>query len=290
MRDKYQPGTSAKWTATPPGDTGEMIQELMKLGAPVAQMEEFVGAQMAIPPGCENRGDGVPFITIGQQMDICKPHSMLVDQSGVRYMNEGGSYMEFCQLMLARDKQVPAVPSWWILDEQFMKNYIFCATTPWMPKPKEWFDSGFLKRADTLEELAKLINIDPATLKASVERFNAGAREGRDPDFHRGERAYDNFLGDPFNAPSNTLGAIEKGPFYAAPVVPGDVGTYGGVVTDENARVLREDGTPIPGLYATGVTTASVMGRYYPGAGCSVGPSFTWGYVAARHAANLSNQ
>ena len=86
-----------------------------------------------------------------------------------------------------------------------------------------------------------------------------------------------------------TLGVIEEGPFYALPVLPGDVGTFGGVVTDTHARVLREDGSVIDGLYATGNTTASVMGRTYPGAGCSIGPSFTWGFVAAKHAANAEN-
>jgi 3-oxosteroid 1-dehydrogenase len=91
-------------------------------------------------------------------------------------------------------------------------------------------------------------------------------------------------LGDRTHGPSATLGTIEEGPFFAVPVVPGDVGTFGGVVTDTHARVLRDDGTPIRGLYATGTTTASVMGRTYPGAGCSIGPSFTWGFVAARHA------
>ena len=104
----------------------------------------------------------------------------------------------------------------------------------------------------------------------------------------RGERAYDRWLGDWLHRPSATLGRIDRPPYYAVPVVPGDVGTYGGVVTDEYARVLRADGSVIAGLYATGVSTASVMGRAYPGAGSSVGPSFTWGYVAARHAAGLA--
>jgi 3-oxosteroid 1-dehydrogenase len=290
MREKYQPGASHKWTAAAPGDTGEMIQELMKLGAAVGQMNEMVGNQMAIPPGRENKGNGVELSTVGGQMDIAKPHSILVDQSGVRYLNEGGSYMEFCQNMIARDKVVPAIPSWWIVDDQFMRTYLFCGTMPGSKKPQEWYDAGFLKRADTIEELAGLINLDPAKLKATVDRFNADVHAGRDVEFSRGVRDYDNWLGDQVKKPVRALGAIEKGPFYAAPVVPGDVGTYGGVVTDANARVLKEDGSPIPGLYATGTTTASVMGRCYPGAGASVGPSFTWGYVAARHAANLSNQ
>jgi 3-oxosteroid 1-dehydrogenase len=291
MRAKYTPGASHKWTGTAPGDTGEMIQELMKLGAATGQMNEMVGNQMAIPPGRENlNGDGVALSTVGGQMDIAKPNSILVDQTGVRYQNEGGSYMEFCQNMIKRNETVPAIPSWWVVDDQFMKTYLFCGTMPGSKKPQEWYEAGFLKRADTIEELAGLINIAPATLKATIDKWNAGVREGRDPEFNRGVRDYDNWLGDQVKKPVRALGTIEKAPFYAAPVVPGDVGTYGGVVTDANARVLKEDGSPIPGLYATGTTTASVMGRCYPGAGASVGPSFTWGYVAARHAANLSNQ
>ena len=289
MRDKYQPGTSAKWTATPPGNTGEMILEMMKLGAAIGQMEEMVGNQMAIPPGCENQGDGVNLSAVGGQMNITKPHSIIVDQSGLRYMNEAGSYMEFCQNMLKRDKTVPAVPSWWIVDQKHMDQYMFCGTMPGSKKPQAWYDAGFLKQADTIEGLAAEIGIDPAVLRGTIDRFNEGARQGVDPEFKRGNRAYDNWLGDFHRDGSHTLGPIETGPFYAAPMVPGDVGTYGGVVTDENARVLRADGSVIPGLYATGISTASVMGRIYPGAGSSVGPSFVFGYIAAKHAANASN-
>jgi 3-oxosteroid 1-dehydrogenase len=126
-------------------------------------------------------------------------------------------------------------------------------------------------------------------LRGPVDRFNESARKGIDPEFNRGGRAYDNWLGDFHRDGSHTLAPIETGPFYAAPMVPGDVGTYGGVVTDENARVLRDDGSAIPGLYATGISTASVMGRIYPGAGSSVGPSFVFGWIAAKHAGNAGN-
>jgi 3-oxosteroid 1-dehydrogenase len=292
MRDKYAPGTSALWTAAAPGDTGEMIRELMAMGAAAGQLNECVGNQMSIPPGLENTaGQGVVNAKLSGQGNIAKPHSIIVDQSGVRYMNEGGSYMEFCQNMLKRNAVVPAVPSWWLFDEQHIRKYMLYGTMPGpgAQKPQAWYDSGFLKRADTIEELAGMIDVDPVVLLATVDRFNMGARAGRDDEFRRGRRAYDEWLGDPSHHPSNTLGTIERAPFYAAPVVPGDVGTYGGVVTDVYARVLREDGAPIPGLYATGTTTASVMGRYYPGAGASVGPSFVWGYIAAKHAANASN-
>ena len=277
MRDQYQPGTSAQWSATAPGDTGEMIRDMMRLGAAVAQMEEMVGNQAALPP--ENP-DGIALVV----SEIAKPHSMVVDQSGERYLNENQSYMSFCQTMLARNKTVPAVPSWLIFDSAYTSKYMVAGTLPGTKKPQSWLDEGWLKKADTIEDLARLCAMDPAKLKAQVERFNSFARKGVDEDFDRSGSAYSRFLGDKGHSPSPSLGTIEKGPFYAYQFYPGDVGTYGGVITDTEARVLREDGSVIPGLYATGISTASVMGRAYPGAGASVGPSFVWGYIAARHA------
>jgi len=279
MRDRYAPGTSVKWTMAAPGDTGEMIEEMMRHGAAIAQMEERVGCQMTLPPGAE-ASEAKPTA----QAMTASPHAILVDQSGVRYMNEGGSYMAYCKAMLERNKTVAACPSWAVFDQQYMSNYMLAGTLPGTTKPQRWYDEGYLKKADTIEELERLLGMQPGVLAATVQRFNAFVSQNRDEDFHRGERAYDGWLGDAFHKPSMTLGSIVEAPFYALPVVPGDVGTYGGVVTDEFARVLREDRTVIPGLYATGVSTASVMGRAYPGAGSSVGPSFTFGYVAASHA------
>ena len=278
MRDKYIPGTSTKWTNVTEGDTGEMILEMMRHGAAIAQMDEMVGNQMSIPPGMEN--DAVKPVVQGV---TAAPHAILVDQTGVRYMNESGSYMTYCQGMLERNKTVPAVPSWAIMDSQYIKNYGLITPFPSTKKPQAWYDSGYLKKADTIEELAGMLNIGPAALRATVDRFNGFVENNKDEDFNRGERAYDRWLGDPYHPRNASLGSISKGPFYAVEVVPGDVGTYGGVVTDANARVLREDGTAIEGLYATGISTASVMGRAYAGAGASVGPSFVWGYVTAKH-------
>ena len=280
MRDRYQPGTNVKWTMAAPGDTGEMIEEMMRLGAATAQMQERVGNQFTPQPGW----DASEFRQAAQSVTAA-PHAILVDQTGVRYMNEGGSYMAYCKAMLERNKTVPAVPSWAVFDAQYMRKYILAGTMPGTQKPQRWYDEGYLKTADSIEGLARSLNIDPATLAATVQRFNGFVAQNRDDDFHRGARAYDRWLGDHLHKPSETLGSVAEAPFYAVPVLPGDVGTYGGVVTDTNARVLREDGSVIPGLYATGVSTASVMGTSYPGAGASVGPSFLWGYVAAKSAA-----
>lgn len=285
MRDKYQPGTRTEWSQTGEGDTGEMILEMMRHGAAIAQMEEMVGNQVAIPPGMED----VVLKPVVQGVTAA-PHAILVDQSGLRYMNEAGSYMAYCKGMLERHRVVPAVPSWGIMDEQFMRKYMLAGTMPGSKKPARWFEQGFLKKADNIENLAAMIRMEPAVLRGTIERFNGFAARGHDDDFQRGERAYDRWLGDRFHPANASLGAISQGPFYAMEVFPGDVGTYGGVVTDSNARVLREDGSVIAGLYATGISTASVMGRVYPGAGASVGPSFVWGYVAAQHAIRQCDQ
>ena len=281
LRDKHQPGTQSAWSLAPPGDTGEMIEEMLGKGAARAQMEEFVGYQATIPPGFED-AESKP----GVQSLTAAPHAILVDQTGVRYMNEGGSYMAYCKGILERHKTVPAIPSWAIFDNQYMGTYMLAGTMPGSEKPQNWYDEGYLKKAESIEALAQLIDVEPETLAATIKRFNGFVANNHDQDFQRGVRVYDRWLGDPLHEPSQTLGAIDQAPYFAVPVVPGDVGTFGGVLTDEHARVLREDGSIISGLYATGVATGSVMGRYYPGAGASIGPSFTWGYVAAKHAAS----
>ena len=279
MRDQYMPGSSISHTSVAEGDTGEMIQEMMRHGAAIAQMDSFVGSPISLPPGSE----AAP-IKPGAQGVTTAPHAILVDQSGVRYLNEGGSYTEYCQRMIERNKETPAIPSYAIFDSRVMKNVMIAGTMPGSKKPDEWTEKGYLHTADSIEGLATSLKIDPATLRSTVERFNGFVAANDDKDFHRGAREYDRWLGDPFHTPNATLGEVSEGPFYAIPVIPGDVGTLGGVVTDDKARVLRVDGTPIKGLYATGVTAASVMGRTSPGSGVNIGPSFVWGYVAAKDA------
>jgi 3-oxosteroid 1-dehydrogenase len=287
MRDQYMPGTQAAWSNTAEGDTGDLHVEMQRIGAAMGQMDEMVGYQMTRMPGWEQA-----FIKPPTQALTAKPHAILVDQSGVRYMNEGGSYELFCQSMRERDKTVPAVPSWAVFDAQFAGQYVIGGVK--MSKYYQlWRDSGYLKQAESVEGLAGQIGCDPVTLRATIDRWNASCDAGRDAEFGRGDRAYDQWLGDPFRstqpAPRRNLGRIDTGPFYAVDVVPGDVSTYGGAVTDVDGRVLREDGSMIGGLYACGVSTASVMGGVYPGAGASIGPSMTWGYLSARHAAGVGN-
>jgi 3-oxosteroid 1-dehydrogenase len=278
MRDKYQPGRRSEWSQTPEGDTGDMHIEMERIGGRLAQMDQCVGFQCTLAPGWDKM-----YVAPGAQGLTGKPHAILVDQSGVRYQNEGGSYELYCENMWIRNETVPAVPSWAIFDTDYIDQYMLSGTMPGRSKPKAWTEEGYLKKADTIAELAGQIGVDAKTLEGTVERWNGFVAKGKDEDFGRGDREYDKWLGDPYHKGANpSLGPIGKAPFYAVEIVPGDVSTYGGVVTDEAGRVLLADGSgPIDGLYATGVSTASTMGGVYPGAGASVGPSMVYGYVAA---------
>jgi len=202
----------------------------------------------------------------------------LGDKRGRRFVNEASSYMELGERMY----EVGATPGFAIFDQNQMQRYPYGPMMPGMKPVKQWLEDGFLVKADTIEELARKAGIDPAGLAAQVERFNHYSKTGVDEEFHKGERQYDLWRGDPTIKPNPCLGPIARAPFYAIRIYPGDVGTFGGVVTDERARVLRADGSVIKGLYATGNCTSSVMGRTYPGAGASISPSFTFGYIAAK--------
>ena len=285
MRDKYLPGTKSAWSQTPEGDTGDMHRELERQGGVLAQMDQMVGFPMTPAPGYAQR-----YVMPGGQGLTAKPHAILVDRSGRRYMSEAGSYELYCETMRKHNETVPAIPSYAIFDHAYTTLYKVADRFIDKSVPPDWLSEKYIHRADTIEALAAQIAIDPATLAETVSRWNGFASNGRDEDFGRGQRAFDNcgFMGDPFSKESS-LGTIAIAPFYAVPVVPGDVSTYGGVVTDANALVVTADGSVIHGLYATGTTTASVMGNVYSGAGASVGPSLTFGYIAARHAAGIND-
>ena len=149
--------------------------------------------------------------------------------------------------------------------------------------PKAWLESGVVKEANSFEELAAKIGVPPDELRQTAERFNELARKGHDDDFNRGDSAYDNYYGDP-TLPNPNLHPLGKPPYYAFQIILGDLGTSGGLRTDEHARVLRTT-TLVEGLYAVGNASAAVMGRSYAGAGATIGPAMTFGYVAAKHIA-----
>jgi 3-oxosteroid 1-dehydrogenase len=176
------------------------------------------------------------------------------------------------------------VPAWFVMDAKARSRYPFAQILPGMPIPQEFYDAGIAVRADTLAGLAERIGVPADALTATVQRFNEFARTGIDADFGRGDSAYDRYYGDPTLKNPN-IDVIDRAPYYAFRIEVGDLGTKGGLVTDEHSRVLREDGNPIPGLYATGNVSASVMGREYAGPGATIGPAIVFGYIAARHAA-----
>ncbi len=270
MRRKYGPQPSSiQWTNASPGDTGEMIEIVSQHGAALDLTDQAVWIPTSLPP------DGPSMMNVG---DLPKPHCILVDKAGKRFIDEAQSFMQTGQDFYAHG----AVPAYAILDAQYFKKYSWGFRMGSIPKI--WYESGFLKEAPTLRELATKIGVDPDGLEATVARFNGFARTGKDLDFKRGDKAYDLVFADHTHAPSATLGTIERAPFMAVEIYPGDVGTFGGILTDEFARVLRKDGSVIAGLYATGTATASVMGKTYPGAGASIAPTFLFGWIAARHA------
>ncbi len=169
------------------------------------------------------------------------------------------------------------------MDSRHMNNYPFVVKPPGAP-PEAWIDSGYCKRADTIEALAQQCGMDSGRLKGTVDRFNEFARAGKDEDFHRGDWNYDRFNGDPRVQPNPNLGALQRAPFYAVQILPCDGGVMGGLSTDGEARVTRPDGSVIPGLYASGTAVASVFGYGYPCSGGALSVSFVWGYIAGRTA------
>jgi 3-oxosteroid 1-dehydrogenase len=277
LRTKYQEGpVDLGWTLVGPGDTGDADVAAIDAGAATAMMERAWWMPTIIDPATK-----VSRMLLWERS---LPHSIVVDSSGQRFVNEATSYLEFGNTVLERNRTVDTVPSWMIIDARHRRRYPFALFPPGLT-PKSAITSGFLVKAATLDELAAKIGIDAAALRSTVDRFNTFALRGVDEDFGRGRTVYDNFYGDPRSKPNPNLGTIERAPFYATKVWPGDLGTKGGLLTDEHGQVLRENGQPIPGLYATGNTTATVMGDSYPGPGATIGPAMVFGYTAAVHAA-----
>ncbi|TWU71614.1 hypothetical protein ED733_000683 [Metarhizium rileyi] len=282
MRDQYgQAPASIEWTNTPKGDTGDAIRAGMKLGAATALMDDAWWGPTSIDPVA-----GENFFAMQERS---RPFSIIVDSTGSRFMNESASYFTCGQNQYARNRKVKAIPAWLVLDANHRKRYALGSLLP-RQKPKTGVEAGHLYTANTVTELASQIGVDPSNLQATVSRFNAMAEAGVDRDFGRGSDEFDNYFGDPKVTPNPNLGPISAAPYYAVPVFPGDLGTKGGLVTDEHARVLKEDGSVIEGLYATGNTSASVMGRTYPGAGATLGPALTFAYIAVNHMAGGSRQ
>ena len=278
MRQRYHPHPiTTGWTTATVGDLGVPIQAGMAIGAATALMDDAWWGPVFV----DSRGKAQFML-----WERSAPFGLIVDGSGRRFMNESASYVDCGHWQYERNQKVPAIPAFLIADSRHRKYYLFGMMPPRLT-PKEAYESGFMVKAGSMPELALACGIDPDTLEQTVRRFNQFAATGQDLDFHRGDSAYDRVYSDPKVKPNPNLGAIEKPPFFAVRVWPGDLGTKGGLLTDESARVLREDGSPIRGLYAAGNTSASVMGRTYPGPGSTIGPAMVFGMLAGRHAAGI---
>jgi 3-oxosteroid 1-dehydrogenase len=280
MRLKYSADTQPSdgtWTMANMGNTGEVLAAAIALGAKVDYMDEAVW----LP---------TPRWELGAGLGVARQYArtIFVNKEGRRFCNESNSYVEVTRAMYAND----AVPAWLIFDERFRRRRVWVRGLP-KPRdflsvlpgrmPEEFVGNGWLKKAGSIEDLAVQLSMDPTALAATVRGFNQHAVQGLDPEFHRGESQYNRALGDPGDKGNPAVGPIDAPPYYATEIYAGDVGTAGGVVTDEYARVIDQADQPIPGLYATGNMTATVMGRFYLGAGASIANTIVFGYIAARH-------
>jgi succinate dehydrogenase/fumarate reductase flavoprotein subunit len=291
-RREHLPVLEKDWSFGNPAATGDGIRAAEKAGAATDLLDEA----WWFPAMCWP--DGRLQFMLNERM---MPAQFVVNGAGKRFINEAAPYMDFAHAMIeGQQAGIDHIPCWLITDIASFHRYVVGGHLP-IPKipfapvptgrkiPQAWLDSGIVKAADSLGELAAQIGVPADELQRTAARFNELARDGHDDDFNRGDSAYDNYYGDPTLANPN-LAPLSKGPYLAFQIILGDLGTSGGLLTDEHARVLREDGSFIGGLYATGNASAAVMGRSYAGAGATIGPAMTFGYVAAEHISHNSNR
>lgn len=285
LRDQYLPKPNRQaWSATPPGNnTGAALTAGMDQGAATALLDWAWWAPTIAVPG-EDKPRGI-------FAERAFPGAIVVNSQGRRFVNEAAPYLEFVDAMYKDDSRTggKSVPAWVIFDAHFRFNYAMGPLMPGQVVPdsrlrKEWLNKLYWK-AETLEGLARQIGVDPAGLEATAAKINDYASSGVDLDFGRGGNVFDRYYGDSNVKPNPCLAPLRKGPFYAMRLDAGDIGTKGGLLTNEHAQVVRDDGSAIAGLYAIGNCSASVMGTSYPGAGGTLGPAMTFGYVAANHLA-----
>ncbi len=261
------------------GNVGDGITLGQSLGAGVKLMEESWWF-----PAVPSPKGGYPSILLAERS---LPGSFIVDQQGRRFLNEAMDYMSFGQTCLRLEKEGTPVGQMWLVLDQANRNSYLLATSvmPRAPLPQDWYDKGIAVKAENPRDLARAAGLPEDAFAATVERFNADAAQGTDTLFHRGENAYDRYYGDPTVTPNPNLRPL-SGTLYAVKLVLSDLGTCGGLMADEKARVQRSDGSVIPGLYAIGNTAGNAFGRVYPGAGATIGQGLAFGYIAAHHIAN----
>ncbi|CAH0035786.1 unnamed protein product, partial [Clonostachys rhizophaga] len=254
MRQQFLPKpATTEWTSSPKGDTGDAIQEGIRIGAATSLMDDAWWGPTIIDPVSGN----VSFALI----ERARPHCFIVDSTGSRFMNEAQSYTDAGHDQYNRNQTVKAIPAWLIMDQSHRDKYMLGGLFARQKPSKEMLNEKRIFMAPTLENLASQIGVDSNGLRATTDKYNSMCMQGVDLDYGKGSSEYDQFFGDPKCQPNPNLGAVKKAPFYAIQIYPGDLGTKGGLLTDVSQRVMKEDGSPIPGLYAIGNTAASIMGR-----------------------------
>ncbi|MFJ1764292.1 3-oxosteroid 1-dehydrogenase [Amycolatopsis sp. NPDC088138] len=278
MREKYQRAPiGTDWTVGAAANTGDGITAGLKLGAALDLMDDaWWGPTLPLTGG--------PWFALAERS---RPRCVMVDARGERFVNESAPYVEAVHAMYGEgDGPGEHIPTWLVFDQRYKDRYMFTGIGPRQPLPGRWFKAGIAAKSSSLAGLAEKIGVPAESLEATIQRFNGFARNGVDEDFQRGLSKYDHYYGDPRNKPNPSLGPLDKAPYYAVKIVPGDLGTKGGLRTDEHAQVLREDGSAVPGLYAAGNASAAVMGRTYAGPGATIGPAMVFGYLAATRLAH----
>ena len=274
-------GTDETWSSVAEGSTGDAQDKAIAVGARISERD--LSAAFWAPASIRRRADGSNAVFPHFVLDRGKPGTLVVDNTGRRFVNEAISYHQFALEMLANSKS--AIPAYLIADAVALRKYGLG-----MVRPGGWGTNAavadrYLTVGDSIEQLAQRLNIDPANLRATVDRMNDYARTGHDGEFGRGSTIYQNHNGDPSAGGANpNLGAIATAPFYALRLYPSDIGTSAGLVTDDTARVLDADHQPIPRLYACGNDMQSIMGGTYPGPGITLGPALAFAYLAASDA------
>jgi len=279
----HAPTGAEHFSPGPVGNTGDGLRLAESAGGRVEN--RLPNAAAWVPVSLTTRKDGSRGV-MPHFIDRAKPGVIAVMRDGRRFGNEGNSYHDFVQAMTKAAKPGEEIAAFLITDHKSLRKYGLGCVPPFPMPLSHHLRTGYLMRGATLAELAAKAGIDAKGLADTVTLFNKDAAEGRDPAFGKGSRAYNRYQGDALHGPNPCVAPLSDGPFYAIKVVIGDLGTYAGIVTDANARALDADGRVIPGLYAAGNDMASIMGGNYPGAGITLGPALTFGYIAGRHLAD----
>ena len=280
-RAQMLPSPLPEFSPAAPGHTGALQEMALELGAHYG--EGGLDTAFWAPVSVGQRPDGTTAVFPHFVLDRSKPGTICVDQTGRRFVNESVSYHRFARAMFEANAQRPTIPCFIITDAVGLRRYGLgmarIGTRDFAPFIKD----GYLIEAPNLAALAKKLDMPPATLEATVSRFNGFAATGIDLEFARGTTPYQTANGDATRGPNPTLGALGTAPFYAVRLWPGDIGAATGLVTDVDARVLKADNSAISGLYACGNEAQSIMGGVYPGPGITIGPAITFAYRAVQH-------